>query len=232
MTIVLYDKAPPADQVTAQILRLVAKYVSDLSLLSVPESNVLHAVYRWTLPCEVDMYLQRIGQMPNAPVELLVAFESPGSDVVAGFVLYLPLPANSEACGVTYMAVDEPHRRRGVGSLLMREVISRYPHVELTCPVKKVLYYERLGFQVIDSHISQVVMNTRAESATELMGIVDAAKIMDLPQVQQIYAHLIQRWGVKEVRRAEKQLERHRDQLIRHAEQYAQKRLSPSIPNH
>lgn len=226
MSTVLYHETPPPQPVTYQVLQMVVTYLSDLSMLSVPPSNPLYEVYRWTLPCEVDLYLQRIGQVPTAPVELIVAYDdiSPGEEV--GFLLYLPVATHPDACGITYMAVKQSHRRRGFGTAMMREAIARYPHVELTCPVKKVPFYEQLGFQVIDSENTQVVMNTRSASTTGLMGIVDVAPIFQSPQAQQIHAQLMSKWGKKVMANAEKQLQRHVDQLARQAASYVRERLA------
>jgi len=226
MSTVLFSEAPPPHSVTHQVLQMVATYLSDLSMLAVPPSNPLYDVYRWTLPCEVDLYLQRIGQVPTAPVELIVTYDDLSPGEVVGFLLYLPVATHPDACGITYMAVKQSHRRRGYGSAMMRDAIARYPHVELTCPVKKVPFYEQLGFQVIDSENTQVVMNTRSTSTTGLMGIVDVAPIFQSPQAKQIHAQLVSRWGMKVMGKAEKQLQRHVDQLARQAASYVRERLS------
>ncbi len=225
MPTVLYHDTPPSKQVTHQVLQMVVTYLTDLSMMAVPPSNPLYNVYRWTLPCEVDLYLQRIGQMPAAPVELIVAYDDMNPTEAVGFLLYLPVPTHPDACGVTYMAVKQSHRRRGFGTAMMRQAISRYPHVELTCPVKKVPFYEQLGFQVIDSENTQVVMNTRSASTTGLMGIVDVAPIYQSPQAKEIHAQLVNRWGIKVMANAEKQLQRHADQLARQAASYVRERL-------
>lgn len=226
MPTVLFHESPPTQEVARQVLQMVDTYLSDLSMLAVPPSNPLYEVYRWTLPCEVDLYLRRIGQVPTAPVELIVAFDDVDLREVVGFLLYLPVPTHPDACGINYMAVKQSHRRRGLGTAMMREVIARYPHVELTCPVKKVPFYEQMGFQVIDSENTQVVMNTRSASTPGLMGIVDAEQILHSPQTKQIHAQLVGRLGLKVVVNAEKQLQRHVDQLTHQAASYVRERLS------
>jgi GNAT superfamily N-acetyltransferase len=205
---------------------MVVDNITDLSMLGVPPSNPLYGVYRWALPYEINLYIQQIGQSPAVPIELLVAYAEDNETEAVGFLLYLPVPSHPDACGVTYMAVKQSHRRRGYGSAMMRECISRYPHVELTCFVKKVQFYENLGFQVLDTHNTQVVMNTRSASTTGLMAIVETAHILHLPQVKQIHAQLVQRWGIKEMAKAEKQLERHLEQLKRQASAFVQERLA------
>lgn len=224
----LFCKAPPPAAVTRQVLEMVECYLTDLSMLAVPPSNLLHAIYRWTLACEVDEYIQRIGRMPSAPVELLVAFEESQPGEVVGFLIYLPVPTHPEACGVSYMAVKATHRGRGIGSAMMQEAIARYPHVELTCPIKKVSFYERLGFMVIDSHNTQVVMNTRSQSTPGMMGVVNAAAIMQSAPVRQLHGQLVIRWGRKAMLDAEKQLLRHASQLQFKANAYVRERLAGS----
>jgi GNAT superfamily N-acetyltransferase len=221
----LYSQTPPPADVTRQVLAMVEYYVTDLSMFSIPPSNPLHAIYRMTLACEVDEYIRRIGCMPAAPVELVVAFDESRSGEVVGFLLYLPVPTHPEACGVTYMAVKTSNRGRGLGSLMMQGAIARYPHVELTCPIKKVSFYERLGFKVIDSHITQVVMNTRSASAPGMMGVVNAGAIMESKPVGQLHEQLLARWGRKAMLDAEKQLHRHTAQLTFKAKAYVHERL-------
>ncbi len=82
------------------------------------------------------------------------------------------------------------------------------PHVELTCPVKDVSFYEQMGFQVIDAENIQIVMNTMSASTPGLMGIVNAEQILQSPQAKKIHAQLVGRLGVKVMANAEKQFQR------------------------
>lgn len=106
------------------------------------------------------------------------------------------------------MAVKKSHRRRGLGSTMMREAIARYPNVELIFPVKEVSFYQQMGVQVIDAENTQVVMNTTSENTPGLMGIVNADQILHSPQAKKIHAQLVGRSGVKVMANAEKQLQR------------------------
>ena len=226
MHTVLCTETPPPDRVIHQILEIVADNMTDLSMLGLPPSNHLYGVYRWALSYEINLYITRIGKIPTEPVELIVAYDDGNDTDVVGFLLYLPVPSHPDACGVTYMAVKQSHRRRGIGSAMMHKCIARYPHVELTCFVKKVPFYESLGFQVLDTQNTQVVMNTRSASTTGMMAIVNTAPILNLPQVKQIHANLVQRWGIREMAKAEKQLERHIEQLKRQAVSFVRERLA------
>jgi GNAT superfamily N-acetyltransferase len=225
MPITLYHDAPPSQTVGNQILKLVEDNVTDLSMLSVPPSNLLYDIYRWALPVEVGAYMQRIGAFPNEPVELLVAFDETNSHEMIGFLLYSPVPSHSEACGINYMAVRQSHRRRGIGSELIKTLIARYPHVELTCTVKKVSFYESLGFQILDSHSAQVVMNTQSESSPGLMATLNVAPIYESDEARAIHYRLVQRWGHREMVKAEKQLARHYAQLERQSRAFVEARL-------
>ncbi|EKT4479600.1 GNAT family N-acetyltransferase [Pseudomonas putida] len=224
MSIILYETAPPPLSVGNQVLELVADNVTDLSMFAIPASNLLHEVYRWALPVEVGGYLQRIGSVPSEPVVLIVAFADDSPTDVVGFVLYSPVPTHPEACGINYMAVKASHRRRGIGRKLMEMVVDRHNHTELTCAVKKVPFYESLGFRVLDSHNTQVVMNTRDASTTGLMAVLNVTPIYESNEAKLIYDQLVQRWGRKEMINAAKQLERHTAQLTRQAQAFVQGR--------
>ncbi len=224
MSIILYETAPPPLSVGNQVLELVADNVTDLSMFAIPPSNLLHEVYRWALPVEVGGYLQRIGSEPSEPVELIVAFADDSPTDVVGFVLYSPVPTHPEACGINYMAVKASNRRRGIGRKLMEMVVDRHNHTELTCAVKKVPFYESLGFRVLDSHNTQVVMNTRDESTTGLMAVLNVTPIYESNEAKLIHDQLVQRWGRKEMINAAKQLERHTAQLTRQAQAFVRGR--------
>lgn len=225
MPISLFDSAPPPRDVTQQVLQMVVSNLTELSMLAVPPSNHFYEIYKWAVPAEVHIYIDRIGQVPNAPVELLVAFDEERPGQVVGFLMYLPVPTHSDACGVTYMAVQKTHRGRGIGSAMLMMAIERYPHVELTCPVPKVGFYERLGFKVLDSHNTQVVMNTRNASTEGQMAIVNVEPIYSSSQALEIRERLLARWGRKEMVNAEAQLNRHVTQLQRQAQSFVRDRL-------
>lgn len=225
MPITLFNEKSPPTMVSNQVCQMVATYLTELSMVAVPASNHLYDVYEWALPCEVYAYLQWIGQPENPPVELLVAFDDQNPSEVVGFLMYLPVPSHPDACGITYMAVQKSHRARGIGKAMIDQALSRYPHAELSCPVSKVGFYERLGFQVLRARNTQVVMNTRDSSTEGRIGVVDVAQIHQAPQARKIESQQLQRWGRKEMAKAEKQLQRHVSQLERQAEAFVKERL-------
>lgn len=226
MSIRVYDDRSPEPSVLHRVLELVAEYVTDLGMQAVPPSNPLYELYRWILISEVDLYIHRIGCVPEAPVELAVAFSGAEPFEVVGFVLFSPVPGYPDACGLHYMAVARRHRNKGVARAMMRQVIQRYPHAELTCAIEKVSFYEKLGFNVLDVRSTQVVMNTRDASTPGQMAIVRVDLISQSDQAKQIQTQLVARWGVKAILDGEKKLERQCKQLAQKAQEFVQQRRS------
>lgn len=227
MTINIYHAAPPPESVTGQILEMVRDNITALSKLSVPRSNPTFGIYEWALPIEVEAYIHRIGKYPHEPVELLVAIDDDADqNTVIGFALFSPVPSHTEACGVNYMAVHRSNRRQGIGRALVEALVARYPHVELTCTVKKVPFYESVGFQVIDSRNTQVVMNTRTKSCTGLMAVINVAPIYESRDGQLLQANLVRQWGEKRFQKAIKDLNRQAAQLEKQARAFVKHRLS------
>jgi len=209
MDIAVYTQMPHP-QIRQQVLDMVKEYHTDLSMLGTPPSNHLHEIYNWSLVVEVDLYIHRIGKVPEFPVELVIASDQ---GKVIGFVLALPVATHPDACAITYMAVATPARRRGVGSAMMKAVLARYPHTELTCFVPKVPFYEKLGFKVIDVRNTQLVMNTRDQSTEGRIGTVDVNSIAQTAEAKALQDQLLQRWGRKEMVSSQKKLARHLEQL-------------------
>jgi len=229
MTISVFHAYPPNQDAGNQIVAMVGDNVTDLSMLAVPPSNLQYEIYRRALSIEVAVYLQRVGEIPNEPVEVIVATSDADPHEVLGFLLYSPVPNHPEACGINYMAVKATHRRQGLGSAMVRRMLERYPHAELTCFVKKVPFYESLGFQVLDSQNTQVVMNTRNASSEGLMAVLNVEPIYTLPEVEQIKNELLQRWGRKEMQNSIRQLERHIGQISRQAQSFVAQRQSSFV---
>lgn len=220
MSIARYHTCPPTQAEGDQVITIVKDYVTDLSLVAVPPSNLMYEFYRWALPTEVGFYMSRIGMTVSEPVELLLAFDNATPNEVVGFLLYSPIPTHPDACGVNYMAVKQSHRRRGVGSELMKTLIELYPYTELTCSVKKVPFYQSLGLQVLDHHLTQIVMNTRTASCDGEIAIINVESIYESDEANVMKQSLVQRWGGKEMKRAQKQMKRHVADLSRQAEAF------------
>ena len=216
--------SPCPEPVNSQILQMVVDYLTDISMVAIPPSNLLYNIYQYAIGYEVHLYLETLGGGKGIAVELIVAMDEQDPAKVIGFLLYLPVKDDPEACGVTYMAVHASHRRQGVARAMMDEMLSRYPHGELTCTVEKVPAFESMGFQVRGVRGTQVLMNTRDYSTDGLMGVLDVASIYSSLEVRQIHTYLLQKHGKRAMIDAEKQRDRHFDQMTRKARLFVQVR--------
>ena len=216
--------SPCPEPVNSQILQMVVDYLTDISSVALPPSNLLYNIYQYAIGYEVHLYLEALGGAKGIAVELIVATDEQDPAKVVGFLLYLPVKDDPEACGVAYMAVHASHRRQGVARAMMDEMLSRYPHGELTCTVEKVPAFESMGFQVRGVRGTQVLMNTRDYSTDGLMGVLDVASIYSSLEVRQIHTYLLQKHGKRAMIDAEKQRDRHFDQMSRKAQLFVQVR--------
>jgi ribosomal protein S18 acetylase RimI-like enzyme len=217
-------KTPCPEHINSQILQLVVDNLTEISAVALPPSNLLYNVYQYAIGYEVHLYLEALNGAKGLAVELVVATDVDDPEKVIGFVLYLPVKNDSEACGVAYMAVDAGHRRQGVARAMLREVLGRYPHAELTCSVGKVPCFEALGFQVVGARATQVLMNTRDHGTDGLMAVLDTAPIYSSLEVRQIHTYLLQKHGKRAMVDAEKQRDRHLDQLTHKVRLFVQGR--------
>eukprot|EP00659_Diplonema_papillatum_P012779 gene12779-19720_t len=175
-------ETPCPEPINAQILQMVVDYLTDISMVAIPPSNLLYNVYQYAIGYEVHLYLEALGGSKGIAVELIVALDA--QEQVIGFLLYLPVKDDPEACGVAYMAVHASHRRKGVARAMMQDMLARYPHAELTCAVEKVPAFESMGFQLRGVRGTQVLMNTRDYSTDGLMGLLDVASIYSSLEVR------------------------------------------------
>ncbi|NWD59255.1 GNAT family N-acetyltransferase [Pseudomonas veronii] len=206
--------------VVSQISQLAKEYVTDLAMNGVPPSNTAYSVYQYALSTEIEAYLVRLGKFKDAPVGLVVAFADEAPDSVIGFVLYLPVIDNPEACGLTYMAVTASQRRKGLARAMLNEVATRSPHMELTCFISKVPMYEKMGFQVLGCRDTQITMNNRPDPSPGAMAALFVDPILTSPEVRQIQHNLVQKYGVKAMLDDEKRLARQLQQLTQQADNY------------
>ena len=216
-------ETPCPEPINAQILQMVVDYLTDISMVAIPPSNLLYNVYQYAIGYEVHLYLEALGGSKGIAVELIVALDA--QEQVIGFLLYLPVKDDPEACGVAYMAVHASHRRKGVARAMMQDMLARYPHAELTCAVEKVPAFESMGFQLRGVRGTQVLMNTRDCSTDGLMGLLDVASIYSSLEVRQIHTYLLQKHGKRAMIDAEKQRDRHFDQMTHKARMFVHARL-------
>ncbi|WDG77103.1 GNAT family N-acetyltransferase [Pseudomonas chlororaphis] len=221
-----HTQTPCPEAVNSQILQMVVDYLTDISAVAIPPSNLLYNIYQYAIGYEVHLYLQALDGSRGIAVELLVATDDDDPEQVLGFLLYLPVKDDPEACGVAYMAVRASHRRQGIARALLAQMRERYPHAELTCAVGKVAWFEALGFQVLGVRGPQVLMNTRGHATDGLMGLLDTAPIYRSLEVRQIHSYLLQKHGKRAMLDAEKQRDRHLDQMTRNAQALVRERLA------
>ena len=206
---------PCPESINGQILQLVVDNLTDISSVALPPSNLLYNIYQYAIGFEVHLYLEALNGAKGIAVELVVATDAQDPEKVIGFVLYLPVKDDPEACGIAFMAVQQGCRRQGVARGMVGEVLARYPHAELACAVEKVPAFEAMGFQVRGARDTQVLMNTRDYATDGLMGVVEVTSIYSSLEVRQIHTYLLQKHGKRAMVDAEKQRDRHLDQLAR-----------------
>jgi ribosomal protein S18 acetylase RimI-like enzyme len=225
MPLISHFKTPCPEHINSQILQMVVDNLTDVSMVAIPPSNLLYNLYQYAIGYEVHLYLQALNGEKGIAVELIVATDEDDPEKVLGFLLYLPVQDDPDACGVAYMAVQAESRRQGVARRMLREMVGRYPHAELTCAVAKVPYFEAMGFQVVGVRATQVLMNTRDHVTDGLMALLDVASIYSSLEVRQIHAYLLQKHSKRAMTDAEKQRDRHLDQLTRKANECVRERL-------
>lgn len=175
----------------------------------------------------MHQYLQAMNGSRGFPVELVVALDDDPS-VVSGFLLYLPVQDDPQACAVAYMAVRADQRRQGIARAMIAKMLERYPHAELACFVSKVPYFEAMGFAVLSAKGPQVLMNTQDRQTDGLLAVLDVAPIYNSVEVRQIHAYLLKQHGNRAMVDAEKQRDRHLDQMTRQARLFVQGRIEAS----
>ena len=220
MTILTHFDTPCSEPINSQILQMVVDHLTDISAMEIAPSNLLYSIYQYAIGYEVHLYLQALDGSKGIAVELIIATDPQAPDTVTGFVVYLSVKDDPQACGIAYMAELASHRHVGVTRAMVEEVVRRYPHTELTCSVSKVAAFESLGFQVIGNRGPQILMNTRDHSTDGLMGVLDLAPIYSSTEVRQIHTYLLQRNGKKAMLDAEKKRDRQIDQLTAKAKAF------------
>ncbi|WP_326430387.1 GNAT family N-acetyltransferase (plasmid) [Stutzerimonas frequens] len=214
-----YDVTPP-EHICLQIINMAIEYYTDLSLSGTQPSNPLYPVHQAVMGVEMSTYLQSMGLFADRPIKLIVATDSEEPAVVLGFLKYLPLKGMEDACGVTYMAVRNGHRRRGIARALMENLLLRRPYTELSCFVDKVPFYERLGLQVIGVRDTQVRMCTRDRSAVGVMAVLDTSAMYTSLPVRIAASTQREKHGDKTMRDAERKFHREVERKTREAKAF------------
>ncbi|TFZ33690.1 GNAT family N-acetyltransferase, partial [Pseudomonas syringae] len=139
---------PPPEFIRSHVPQLAVGYVTDIGRVSIAASNPLYNLYQYGVGYEVHLYLNAMDGAQQLTVELIVALDDEDPEPVVGFLLYLPVQDDPQACAVAYMAVRASHRRPGIARPLLEKMTRRYPHAELYCVVGQVAYSAVMGFQV------------------------------------------------------------------------------------
>jgi ribosomal protein S18 acetylase RimI-like enzyme len=219
----------PPESIKSQILQLVVDNFTDLSSVALTPSNPLYKLYQYGVGYEVHLYLDAMNGAPDMPVELVVALDAEDPSVVVGFVLYLPIKDDPQACAVAYMAVAAQRRRHGVARAMLHQVLARYPHAELACAVDKVEHFEALGFQLLGARGPQVLLNTRNHASGGVLEVLDVAPVYSSVEVRQIHSYLLQQHGKRAMTDAEKKRDRLLDQMSYRARMFVQERLGEAV---
>jgi ribosomal protein S18 acetylase RimI-like enzyme len=222
---ITHFETPPPESIDSQIMQMVVDYLTDISMVALAPSNPLYPLYQYGVGYEIHLYLEAMSGAKDILVELIVAFDEKDPEQVIGFVLYLPVTDDPQACAVAYMAVRATHRRQGVARQMLKEMTARYPHAELGCSVAKVPAFEAMGFQVLGARGPQVLMNTRDHVTQGMLAVLDIAPIYQSLEVRQIHTYLLGQHGKRAMADAEKQRDRQLDQMTRHARTFVEQRL-------
>ncbi|MGY4493903.1 GNAT family N-acetyltransferase [Pseudomonas sp. TE3610] len=218
-------QTPPPESFHSQIQQLVIDNLTAISAVALPASNALYPLYQYGVGFEVHQYLKAMDGSLGFPVEVVAGLDDEDPSQLLGFALYLPLTGDPQACSLLYLAVKDSHRRQGIAKAMVQKMLSRYPHAELGCVVSQVACGQALGFQVVGTRGSQVLMNTRDHQSEGLKPVLDTDAIYRTVEVRQIHAYLLKQHGEKAMVNAEKQRDRHLDQLAREAQAFVKVHL-------
>jgi GNAT superfamily N-acetyltransferase len=219
---------PPPESLKDQVLQMVVDYFRDISPVPVTADNPLYQLYQYVIGFEVHLYLQAMNGTATSPTQLILALDDEDPSQVLGFALYLPSLDDAEACTLAYMEVQASQRRRGIARGMLQRVLDTRPHAELACLASKVPCFEALGFRVLATQGSQVLMNTRAQRSDGLVAVQDLAPIFQSKEVRQIHTYLLKQHGSQAMSEAETQRDQLLDEMAHEAELLVRERLAYS----
>lgn len=208
---------PPPESMKSQVLQMVVDYLSDISAVSLPASNPLYQLYQYVVGLEVHRYLDSMDGAQAGKPELIMALDADDPANLLGFALYLPYVDDPDACALLYLAVQDSHRRQGIGRAMVEAMMARYPHAEAACVAGKVPYFEALGFLPLAARGPQVVMNTRSQVSDGALAVQDLEPIFKTEEVRQIHTYLVKQHGAEAMSDAEADRDRLLDELARQA---------------
>lgn len=195
------------------VLQLVIDNVTSLSMTRPPAKHPLFSAYKLALVHEVRAYLSR----PSPSFIEVITAASPGGEII-GFLLYGLSDSAVVECGIYYTAVDRRFRGQGVMSLMVRELLSKYPISSLSCDVELVPVYERFGYRPIsvrDTHIVMAIGDPK-----EVTPVLDTTRLMSEKPILAERAAASARAGEYAVKRANKVLKADLDARKARAKQF------------
>lgn len=179
------------------ILAMVEENLPSLSKQKVDLQSSMYDVVLTTIQQETALYLSWIGD-PEFPTELIVAKQQEsGDNQLVGFLLY-SIPVTGEgAATIHYTAVNHLSRQQGVLRSMMATLVSRNPVVTLCCSIENVPIYERLGFYVTNTQVTNVGMANRPLPPGLQTITVDMVYINKLSPVKDAKQALKSKFGKK-----------------------------------
>lgn len=207
----------PPESLKSQVLQMVVDYLSDISAVSLTPSNPLYPLYQYVVGFEVHRYLDSMDGAQAGKPELIMALDADDPARLLGFALYLPYVDDSEACSLLYLAVQESHRRQGIGRTMVEAMLTRYPHAEVACVASKAPYFEAQGFLPLAARGPQVVMNTHHRASDGLIAVQDLQPIFQSKEVRKIHSYLVKQYGAQAMSDAEKERDQLLDELAKQA---------------
>ncbi|MGP5354162.1 GNAT family N-acetyltransferase [Pseudomonas helleri] len=190
---------PINDGVCQEVIDLVTDNATSLSMMQPAKTSPTFKIYQTALEVEVANYLCL--EPPNR-MELVTADYSGG---MIGFALCgLPLNGSSLECEIYYLAVAKPFRGHKVMSLMVRDILARYPGVSLCCGLKLVPQYQGFGFKCVDQIEQNVVMvrGTRKED----IPVIPPMTFMTHPLVVQEREQAQKKFTQRELDRADRDM--------------------------
>tara|TARA_R110000868_G_scaffold411441_1_gene703950 strand:+ start:272 stop:928 length:657 start_codon:yes stop_codon:yes gene_type:complete len=199
------------------VLQLVSENVTSLSMTRPPVNHPFFSAYKLALVHEVRAYLSR--PSPSF-IEIITAASADGE--IIGFLLYGLSDSAVVECSIYYTAVDKRFRGQGLMSLMMRELLRKYPISSLSCNVELVPVYERFGYKPIsvrDTHIVMVIGDPK-----EVTSVLDTSSFMSESPILAERAAASARAGDHAVKRANKILKKDLDARKTRAKQFLKAR--------
>jgi ribosomal protein S18 acetylase RimI-like enzyme len=101
-----------------------------------------------------------IDQVESCKYKATLVINKPAG-VIVGFAIHASSPEHSSLGRIMVSAIDKNFRGRGLFKEILTKLQEEYEGIAIHCRPNAVSYFERLGFEVIDSHRSAVLMGTQ-----------------------------------------------------------------------